>query len=178
MRQDYRFEVYTEYSGYGDKVFVVKYFDLDNVIGVGDTIEKAIKEAEENLEVFIDYCKENNIAFPSPSSHEDLDYSGKITVRMSKNLHKLVDERAKKEGISINLLLNEAISQYVYSSNSCDKIVDESVNKISSIMQEAADALYNYQDLNEQLKLNSTKFNNPFSQENFNYLQEGYNGKC
>ncbi len=152
MNMDYRFEVYTEYSGYGDKVFVVKYFDLENVIGVGDTIDEAIEEAKENLEVYLDYCKENNIAIPDASVHEDLDYSGKITVRMSKNLHKLVDERAKKEGVSINLLLNEAISQYVSNKNMCDTIAEVTANKIASNMQEKFDELYNYSNLREQLQ--------------------------
>jgi len=85
MEKDYRFEVYTEYSGYGDKVYVVKYIDLENVIGVGDTINDAIVEAKENLEVYLDYCNENNIFVPEPTMHEDLDYSGNITVQNDGN---------------------------------------------------------------------------------------------
>ncbi|MBQ6782554.1 MAG: toxin-antitoxin system HicB family antitoxin [Acholeplasmatales bacterium] len=154
MNKDYRFEVYTDYSGYGDKVFVVRYYDLENVIGVGDTIEEAIEEAKGNLEVYLEYCEENNISVPEPTMHEDLDYSGKITVRMSKTLHKLVDERAKKEGISINLFLNEAILQYVSSVNTSEKIINESVEKISANMQEAFEELYNYPNLREQLENN------------------------
>ncbi|MBP5446319.1 MAG: toxin-antitoxin system HicB family antitoxin [Acholeplasmatales bacterium] len=116
MNTDYRFEVYTEYSGEGDKVFVASYYDLDTVIGVGDTVEDAIKEAEGNLEVFLEYCKENNIDVPSPSKHEDNEFSGKVTLRMSKSLHKKVDERAKQEGVSLNSFLNEAIITYLNSS--------------------------------------------------------------
>ena len=142
MEKDYRFEVYKEYSGYGDKVFVVKYFDLDNVIGVGDTIEEAIEEAKENLEVFLDYFEENGIKIPEPTSHEEVDYSGKITVRMSKNLHRLVDERAKKEGIIINLLLNESITEYVTVLNTSDKIVKGWIDNISCItMQNNGNAI-------------------------------------
>jgi len=161
MTNDYRFEVYTEYSGNGDKVFVVKYYDLDNVIGVGDTIVDAIEEAKGNLEVYLEYCKENNIKIPEPTIHENVDFSGKITVRMSKNLHKLVDERAKKEGVSINLLLNEAISQYVFGANTCDTIVKETVDIVSNFVQDAVDELYNYPNLNEQLGTNVSK-NNPW----------------
>ena len=85
MEKDYRFEVYTEYSGYGDKVYVVKYIDLENVIGVGDTINDAVVEAKENLEVYLDYCNENNITVPEPTMHEDLDYSGNITIQNDGN---------------------------------------------------------------------------------------------
>ena len=110
MNKEYRFEVYKDYE---HNVYVVKYFDFDNVIGSGDTVDKAIEEARGNLEAFLQYCKKNNIKVPEPSIHEELDYSGKVTLRMSKSLHKLVDERAKKEGVSINLLLNEAINTYI-----------------------------------------------------------------
>ena len=154
MDKDYRFEVYTDYSGYGDKVYVVKYFDLENVIGVGDTIEAAIEEARCNLEVYLEYCDENNIIVPEATIHEELDYSGKITVRMSKTLHKLVDERAKKEGISINLFLNEAISQYVSGANVSERVANESIEKISSYVQDAFEELYIYPNLREQLENN------------------------
>ncbi len=158
MNEDYRFEVYTEYSGYGDKVYVVKYFDLDNVIGVGDTIDEAIREAKGNLDVFLDYCKKNNISVPSPSSHEDSNYSGKITVRMSRKLHKLVDERAKREGISINLLLNEAISNYVSSANTGESIVEESAVKVSELVKDALEDMHNYPNVkNNWIEIRDTK---------------------
>ena len=129
MDKDYRFEVYTDYSDYGDKVYVVKYFDLDTVIGVGYTVEEAIEESRGNLEAFLLYCKKNNIKVPEPSIHEELDYSGKVTLRMSKSLHKLVDERAKKEGVSINLLLNEAINTYITKLDYKEKYLNKTVEK-------------------------------------------------
>ena len=140
MRNDYRFEVYTDCSDTGEKVYVVKYYDFETVIGVGDTINEAIEEAQENLDVFLKYCGENNITVPIPSLHEENDYSGKVTLRMSKNLHKLVDERAKEEGISINLLLNEAIAEYVSKENSTKKIMEEFSNEIKNAIQEAFDS--------------------------------------
>ena len=169
MDKDYRFEVYTEYSGNKDKVFVVKYFDLDNVIGVGDTIEEAISEAKENLEVYLDYCKENNIIIPEPTTHDELDYSGKITVRMPKSLHKLVDERAQKEGVSINLLINDAISQYVSNANMSDYFVKKS-------FKNAIDKSYVYSNFIEQLEVNLSK--DDFVQNGFNIVKGSDYGKC
>ena len=112
MERDYRFEVFTDYCADG-KQYVVKYVDFETVIGVGDTIEEAIEEARGNLDAYIEACKELKIAVPEPSMHVYDYYSGKVTLRMSKTLHKQVDERAKKEGISINSLLNEAIAEYI-----------------------------------------------------------------
>ena len=61
MQSNYEFNVSIDYSGYGDKVYVVRYTDFPNVIGAGETIEEAIKEAQGNLEVYLNYCKEKNI---------------------------------------------------------------------------------------------------------------------
>ena len=61
MESNYEFNVGIDYSDYGDKVYVVRYTDFLNVIGSGDTIEEAIEEAQGNLEVYLDYCKEKNI---------------------------------------------------------------------------------------------------------------------
>lgn len=137
MKKDYRFEVYTEFSDYGDKVFVVKYYDLETVIGVGDTISDAINEAQSNLEVFLNYCEENSIDIPEPSSHEENEYSGKVTLRMSKHLHKLVDERAKSEGVSINLLLNEAIAGYISMKQTASMVMKAIDEGIKNTMFEA-----------------------------------------
>lgn len=58
MESNYEFNVSIDYSDYGDKVYVVRYTDFPNVIGSGDTIEEAIAEAQGNLEVYLNYCKE------------------------------------------------------------------------------------------------------------------------
>ena len=61
MESNYEFNVSIDYSGYGDKVYVVKYADFPHIIGSGDTIEEAIVEAQGNLEVYLDYCKDEGI---------------------------------------------------------------------------------------------------------------------
>lgn len=61
MDTDFEFRVCIEYSDYGDKVYVIRYDYFPNIIGVGDTIEEAIEEAQGNLQVFFDYCEENHI---------------------------------------------------------------------------------------------------------------------
>lgn len=154
MNKDYRFEVYTEYSGFGDKVYVAKYYDFDSVIGVGDTIEEAIKEAEENLEVYLEYCSENQVAIPSPSIHEDVDYSGKVTLRMSKTLHKLVCERAEKEGVSINMFLNEAVNAYVTRMNICDEVISKTIDKIAATAEQEISRAYDYATSKDQYDYN------------------------
>lgn len=131
MDKMYRFEVFTDCSeGF---VYAVKYFDFPNIVGFGETIEEAIKEADGNLCYYIQYCKEKGIEIPEPSVHEELEVSGKVTLRMSKTLHKHTIERATKEGVSLNSLLCEAISNYIYSKNVAEKIVEKSQCAISEV---------------------------------------------
>lgn len=62
MESNYEFNVSIDYRDYPkDKVYVVRYKDFPNVIGAGESIEEAIAEAQGNLEVYLNYCKENNI---------------------------------------------------------------------------------------------------------------------
>lgn len=66
MTKDYRLEIFTDYSS-GKKEYVARYVDFDFVFGIGETIDEAVKEAEEILKQHLDSCKENNIPIPSPS---------------------------------------------------------------------------------------------------------------
>ena len=48
-----------------------------------------------------------------------------MSLRMSKTMHKKADELAKKEGVSLNSLLNEAIISYVTCKNLLSDIDNE-----------------------------------------------------
>lgn len=109
---EYRFEAYT-IEGNETKEWVVKFPDL-GVIGAGNSFEEAFAEAKLNKDFFLQYLNDSNKTIPQPTLHGDLyDASGKITFRTSKSTHKKIIARAEKEGISINAMLNEAVSTYL-----------------------------------------------------------------
>ena len=169
MKKEYRFEVYTDYTDDGELEYVVKYFDLETVYGVGDTIQEAIEEAQGNLEVFLQFCADNNIEIPEPSSHEDFEYSGKVTLRMPKSLHRLVDERAKEEGVSINLLLNNAISGYIASSNTKDAIVNETFEKFICYQQMLNSKFLEYYTTGKEVKFDNIEYDGHQAKKNAPY---------
>ena len=88
-----------------------KYIDFNGVVGGGATPEDAVKEAQENLAVMIDYYKKNGKELPKPKSAGD--YSGKFVVRVSKKLHKDAADLANYEGVSLNQIVNDALNRYV-----------------------------------------------------------------
>ena len=79
--------------------------------GVGKSIEKALKSLEVAKEVTIGDILEAGKTVPLPKEEEEILPSGKFVVRMSPRLHARLIMQAKKEGISLNLLVNELLSQ-------------------------------------------------------------------
>ena len=138
MELDYNFNVFLTYSS-GEKEYLIKYVDFNTIIGVGKTLEEALKEAQENLKIYLDYCKDNSIAIPNPSLEEEKDYSGKITLRMSKTLHQKVDERARKEGISVNSLVTEALNSYLYEKDVIELLLDNAKDKLTEIAKDCVE---------------------------------------
>ncbi|MBQ8522763.1 MAG: toxin-antitoxin system HicB family antitoxin [Clostridia bacterium] len=117
---------------------------IDGCIGGGDSAEEAISEAQENLEIYLEYLKEQKR--PLPQEYEENKYSGKISLRISKSTHQKVSEIAEKEGISLNALLNNAIESYIGV-----KKLDIDLNKKIEQIRESSNNSYNLQQVNLQL---------------------------
>ncbi len=109
----YPFEVRIE-GEEKDVEYLVRFLDVPNIIGVGNTIDEAISEARENLGVFLEYLVDNKRDIPNPSIEKSfIDLSGKMTLRVSKTTHWKIQQKAAQEGISVNSFLNEAIINYL-----------------------------------------------------------------
>lgn len=77
----------------------------------GDTIEEAIKELKEVANDLIEFALEKGTKIPDPKKYKiEDDYSGKLTLRLPRSLHKQLSERADEENCSINQLINNYIS--------------------------------------------------------------------
>lgn len=111
-RLNYRFKAYQikcEDDTYG---WVVRFADVPEVVGGGDTVEEAYNEAMSNLEYYFETLKEEGKEIPAPTQDpEENDYSGKLVLRLSKSNHKKLAELSEQENISINALLNEIINE-------------------------------------------------------------------
>ncbi|MGB9975807.1 toxin-antitoxin system HicB family antitoxin [Thermovenabulum sp.] len=80
-------------------------------IGDGNTIEEAINDVIEVAENLIKIAKEDGKEIPIPQRYKiKEEYSGKLTLRIPKTLHKMLSLQAEKEGCSINQLITTYIS--------------------------------------------------------------------
>lgn len=97
MKLPYKMEIVpdTEEGGY-----VVSFPDLPGCLTVGDTIEEAIKNAEDAKRAWIEAAIEDGLEINEPDDIEK--YSGQFKLRIPKSLHKSLAEYSKAEGISMN----------------------------------------------------------------------------
>lgn len=80
--------------------YVVSFPDLKGCISSGETLEAAVKNANEAKKIWFEAAIEDGYSIPLPENDED--YSGQFKFRMPKSLHRQLAEHAKKEGISMN----------------------------------------------------------------------------
>ena len=97
----------------GEKAWIAESTDLKGCVGQGNTIEAAIEELADNEKLWLDIARERGIEIPAPTvEKEQSEYSGKLTVRLGARLHRETAECAKKDGISINQHIINAVVSY------------------------------------------------------------------
>ena len=80
--------------------YVVSYPELPGCISSGETMESALKNAEDAKLAWIESMIEEGREIPVPGESER--YSGQFKLRIPKSLHRSLAEHSKKEGISMN----------------------------------------------------------------------------
>ena len=82
---------------------------LKGCVGQGETPNDAVAELESNVNEWIAIATESGIDIPEVPIASMNDYSGKFTVRVAPYVHKQAAEIAKKQGVSLNQYVNDAI---------------------------------------------------------------------
>lgn len=103
MGKNYPMRLYTDESG--DVIeWIAEYYDLPGCMGVGDTAEEAIAEAEINKDLWIEAAGKMGDAVPAPREIDMNSYSGKFNIRLPKFLHRALSLKAVDEATSLNQL--------------------------------------------------------------------------
>lgn len=104
----YPFSVYK--TRVDDHVFwIAKSILLKGCVGQGDTQEDALTELADNEKAWLDTAKELGMEIPEIPIEDADDYSGKTTLRMSPSVHRMAAHYARREGISLNQYINDAV---------------------------------------------------------------------
>lgn len=97
MRLPYRMEVIPDVNEGG---FAVRFPELPGCLTCGETMEEALRNAEDCKREWLTAAIEDGIEIPEPVSEDE--YSGQFKLRIPKSLHKSLAEHSKAEGISMN----------------------------------------------------------------------------
>ncbi len=81
--------------------FLVTFPDIPGCMADGETIDEAIRAAEDALKSWLATAQEFGDYIPAPQTSEK--YSGQFRLRIPKTLHAILASQAKKEGVSLNL---------------------------------------------------------------------------
>jgi len=106
--QKYSFRVqYSEEDG----GYIALSPEFPGLSAFGETPEEAIRESETALELFLEAYSEKKKPLPEPNVLKE--YSGQIRARLPKSLHERLAVRAEEEGVSLNTLMIQLLSEGV-----------------------------------------------------------------
>jgi len=93
----------------GEEMYEARVTELQDVVAFGDTFAEAYESAIEAVSGLQEMFAEKGKAFPLPEI-EETEFSGRVTLRMSKSMHAAVNRRAAGDCISLNQWIVEAIA--------------------------------------------------------------------
>jgi antitoxin HicB len=94
--------------------YIAEVKELPGCIADGDTRAEAMKNIEDAIDLWKQVQKDIGRPIPDPIIYTgERVASGKISVRTAKSLHAAYLDMAAKEGVSLNSLINLAMSKYV-----------------------------------------------------------------
>jgi len=101
-----RFGVYD-----GDECFEARIAELPNVAEYADSFEEAYELALDTIATTAVMLAEQGRSMPAPAQPAD-DYSGRVTLRLPKSLHRGLACKAENEGVSLNSMLVSVLSAF------------------------------------------------------------------
>lgn len=95
----------------GETLFEARVKELPDLIEYGETFEEAHALAVDAIETTAKIFAEKGRIMPPPTVPID-DYSGRVTLRLPKSLHRALAEAADTEGASLNQHLVNVLTYY------------------------------------------------------------------
>jgi len=95
----------------GDMLFEARVKELPDLHAYGDTSAEAYDLAVDAIETAAEAYADQGRVFPSAVIPVD-DYSGRVTLRLPRTLHRALAETAEEEGVSLNQHLVSALSYH------------------------------------------------------------------
>lgn len=95
----------------GEECFEARIVEFPDIAEYGDSAEEAYELALDSIETSVAYFLENGMASPQPYVPAE-DYSGRVTLRIARSLHRALASAADVEGVSLNQHLVNVLTYF------------------------------------------------------------------
>jgi predicted HicB family RNase H-like nuclease len=95
----------------GEKCFEARVKELPDIAEYGDSHVEAYELALDSIETTAEVFEEKGRKMPQPCEPEE-EFSGRVTLRLPKTLHRTLATKAEEEGVSLNQLLVSALATF------------------------------------------------------------------
>ena len=124
-----RFEEYE-----GEWLFVARVAEVPDIIEFAEDAEFARTLALDSIETSQEVCKELGIDFPAPQVINNNQFSGRITLRLTKELHRLCFINSEVQGVTLNHYISSKLSESIGRENALSE-VREQLNLLQESIQ-------------------------------------------
>lgn len=100
--------------------FFAEILEFPGCVTEGETPDEAFHNLESVAESWIESCLEQGQDIPPPSANHR--FSGKIALRLPRDLHRLATYKAQRDGVSVNQVLVTAIAAWVGADNLVERL--------------------------------------------------------
>jgi len=94
-----------------DSTFFASIKELPGCMTEGDTVEEACQMIEDAKKIWLETAIKNRLEIPEPEVLQTKTYSGKLVLRIPKNLHKELSLTAEENDVSLNQYMNVLLSE-------------------------------------------------------------------
>ncbi|NLJ74927.1 MAG: type II toxin-antitoxin system HicB family antitoxin [Firmicutes bacterium] len=112
--------------------------ELEGCLTDGETPDEAYNNLKEVLALWLEVARETEKNIPAPRIHDEPRHSGRIVLRMPKNLHTILAAQAEQEGVSLNQYMVSLLS---YNAGRFEQSATKELPSIINIWQQFGDSL-------------------------------------
>lgn len=91
--------------------YAAEVLEFPGCFSSGDSAEETMSNLDEAIEVWVGATLDEGAEVPPPMLHGE--FSGRVTLRLLPSVHERASTLARREGVSLNRLLSNAVSHYV-----------------------------------------------------------------
>jgi predicted RNase H-like HicB family nuclease len=122
--------------------FHAEILEFPGCFAQGETVEEAYTNLENAAESWIESCLSHGQEIPEPSS--SLTYSGRVALRLPRNIHRKASQMAERDETSLNTYLVSAVSAKVGAEDFYNVLAQRLEQRLTTTVSTLAQAFYTW----------------------------------